>query len=138
MPSCWPIQKEKGDRRPYFSHSFLKRCPIGGYEGGASEYSDGWSVVVLNEDHRHPRCGPELRTKAHLAEQLMDPNRTNPIALQLWTIRDAIALDADLALGRVKAAGFKTYSEGSSSGPLSAPGNTPQVTWYDASSGHQT
>ena len=27
---------------------------------------------------------------------------------------------------------------GSSSGSLSAPGNTPQVTWYDASSGHGT
>ena len=30
----------------------------------------------------------------------------NPIALQLWTIRDALALDAAEALGRVKAAGF--------------------------------
>lgn len=29
-----------------------------------------------------------------------------PIALQLWTIRDAMAADADQALGRVKAAGF--------------------------------
>jgi sugar phosphate isomerase/epimerase len=29
-----------------------------------------------------------------------------PIALQLWTIRDALASDADDALGRVKAAGF--------------------------------
>jgi sugar phosphate isomerase/epimerase len=30
----------------------------------------------------------------------------SPIALQLWTIRDAMALDADRALGHVKAAGF--------------------------------
>jgi sugar phosphate isomerase/epimerase len=30
----------------------------------------------------------------------------SPIALQLWTIRDAMASDADQALGRVKVAGF--------------------------------
>jgi hypothetical protein len=31
---------------------------------------------------------------------------TNPTALQLWTIRDALVSDADQALGRVKEAGF--------------------------------
>jgi hypothetical protein len=33
-------------------------------------------------------------------------NDPSPIALQLWTIRDAMASDADEALRRVKAAGF--------------------------------
>jgi sugar phosphate isomerase/epimerase len=33
-------------------------------------------------------------------------NPTTPIALQLWTIRDALATDADRALGMVKVAGF--------------------------------
>ena len=51
----------------------------------------------------------------------MDPNRTNPIALQLWTIRDAMALDADLALGRVQAAGFTAVEFA----PL-PPGLTPE------------
>jgi sugar phosphate isomerase/epimerase len=35
-----------------------------------------------------------------------DATGTSPVALQLWTVRDAIAADADLALSRVKAAGF--------------------------------
>src|SRR3954454_3351385 len=33
-------------------------------------------------------------------------NRPESAALQLWTIRDAMAADADRALGRVRAAGF--------------------------------
>src|SRR4051794_32656489 len=33
-------------------------------------------------------------------------NRSGPVALQLWTIRDAMASDVDGALGRVKRAGF--------------------------------
>ena len=32
--------------------------------------------------------------------------RTGPVALQLWTVRDAMASNADEALRRVKAAGF--------------------------------
>ena len=34
------------------------------------------------------------------------PNHPEPAALQLWTIRDVLASDADGALGRVRAAGF--------------------------------
>jgi sugar phosphate isomerase/epimerase len=33
-------------------------------------------------------------------------NPANPIALQLWTIRDEMAADVDRALARVKAASF--------------------------------
>jgi sugar phosphate isomerase/epimerase len=36
----------------------------------------------------------------------MDRDILSPIALQLWTIRDALATDVDEALSRVKAAGF--------------------------------
>ncbi len=36
----------------------------------------------------------------------MDQKHSNPIALQLWTIREAMASDHDQALARVKAAGF--------------------------------
>lgn len=36
----------------------------------------------------------------------MPLNPSTPIVLQLWTVRDAIAADADRALGKVKAAGF--------------------------------
>ena len=35
-----------------------------------------------------------------------DTTDDSPVALQLWTVRDAIAADADRALSRVKAAGF--------------------------------
>jgi sugar phosphate isomerase/epimerase len=35
-----------------------------------------------------------------------DTTGATPVALQLWTVRDALAADADLALSRVKAAGF--------------------------------
>lgn len=35
-----------------------------------------------------------------------DATSTSPIGLQLWTVRDALAADADQALARVKAAGF--------------------------------
>lgn len=35
-----------------------------------------------------------------------DQNRSGPVALQLWTIRDAMATDAEGALLRVKRAGF--------------------------------
>jgi hypothetical protein len=34
-----PASGSGSDRRPCFSHSCLKRCPIGGCEGGISEYS---------------------------------------------------------------------------------------------------
>jgi sugar phosphate isomerase/epimerase len=36
----------------------------------------------------------------------MDQDPSGPVALQLWTIRDAMAADADEALRRVKEAGF--------------------------------
>jgi sugar phosphate isomerase/epimerase len=39
-------------------------------------------------------------------EHAPKPIAGDPIALQLWTIRDAMAADADAALGRVRAAGF--------------------------------
>jgi sugar phosphate isomerase/epimerase len=45
----------------------------------------------------------------------------NPIALQLWTIREAMATDADRALGRAKAAGFSAVEIA----PL-PPGLTPE------------
>ena len=35
-----------------------------------------------------------------------DTTGASPVALQLWTVRDTIAADADLALSRVKASGF--------------------------------
>ena len=47
-------------------------------------------------------------------------NDPSPIALQLWTIRDAMASDADEALRRVKAAGFSAVEVA----PL-PPGLTP-------------
>src|SRR3954468_22236753 len=50
----------------------------------------------------------------------MDQDHPNPIALQLWTIRDAMASDADEALHRVKAAGFAAVEVA----PL-PPGLTP-------------
>ena len=43
-----------------------------------------------------------------------------PVALQLWTVRDAFAADADRALARVKAAGFSAVELA----PL-PPGLTP-------------
>ena len=49
-----------------------------------------------------------------------DTAGTSPVALQLWTIRDAIAADADRALPRVKAAGFSAVELA----PL-PPGLTP-------------
>jgi sugar phosphate isomerase/epimerase len=39
-------------------------------------------------------------------DEASNPASTFPIALQLWTIRDALAADAGQALGRVKKAGF--------------------------------
>lgn len=54
---------------------------------------------------------------------MVDPftaKRFNPIALQLWTIREAMATDADLALGRVKSAGFSAVE----AAPV-PPGLTP-------------
>ena len=45
---------------------------------------------------------------------------TTPVALQLWTIRDAFAAEADRALARVKAAGFSAVELA----PL-PPGLTP-------------
>ena len=47
-------------------------------------------------------------------------NDPSPVALQLWTIRDAMASDADEALRRVKAAGFSAVEVA----PL-PPGLTP-------------
>src|SRR4051812_8714153 len=49
-----------------------------------------------------------------------DPTGTSPVALQLWTIRDAFAADADRALSQVKAAGFSAVELA----PL-PPGLTP-------------
>src|SRR4051812_21911187 len=49
-----------------------------------------------------------------------DQPQQSPIALQLWTIRDAMATDADEALRRVKAAGFSAVEIA----PL-PPGLTP-------------
>src|SRR4029077_5478484 len=47
-------------------------------------------------------------------------NRPESAALQLWTVRDALAADADRALGRVRAAGFSAVEVA----PL-PPGLTP-------------
>lgn len=49
-----------------------------------------------------------------------NPAPEGPVALQLWTIRDAVASDADEALRRVKAAGFSAVELA----PL-PPGLTP-------------
>jgi sugar phosphate isomerase/epimerase len=51
----------------------------------------------------------------------MDRNRSNPVALQLWTIRDAMSSDPDRALRRVKEAGFSAVELA----PL-PPGLTPE------------
>ena len=48
-------------------------------------------------------------------------NPANPVALQLWTIRDQMATDADRALERVRAAGFSAVEIA----PL-PPGLTPE------------
>jgi sugar phosphate isomerase/epimerase len=51
----------------------------------------------------------------------MDPNHPRPVALQLWTIRDAMAADADRALRQVRSAGFSAVELA----PL-PPGLTPE------------
>ena len=68
---------------------------------------------------------PPAGTRADTDEKAMNqPPKTtgrDAIALQLWTIRDAMASDADEALRRVKAAGFSAVEVA----PL-PPGLTPR------------
>src|SRR4051812_29707533 len=67
--------------------------------------------LLLRAVFDHPR---------HSMSHHTDTTGASPVALQLWTIREAFAADADRALSEVKAAGFSAVELA----PL-PPGLTP-------------
>ena len=80
--------------------------------------------ICSSRPGRRLRCGRQVSTPILTGPAMDHQSSSNSLgsaALQLWTIRDAMAADADRALGRVKAAGFSAVELA----PL-PPGLTPE------------